>query len=188
MVKRLSVWLDQKSTGRAALLGLVVFLLFTTLVLPGQSSDAEEFSYQAGSPDLSLYYSPAELYAMAEAYGPEGRAAYVRARFTFDLAWPLVYTFFLATSISWIFRKIRPTGNAWQILNITPVLGAVFDYLENISAALVIQRYPQSTAVIDSLAPIFTLIKWAFVTSSFSILIAGVLIMIVRKLNPRKTI
>ena len=171
MCKRLSNWLYGISSGRLTLATLVIFLLFTTLVLPAQSSNTES---DAGSPDTSLIYSPADLYAMAEAYGAEGRQAYIRARFTFDLVWPLVYLFFLATSVSWAFNRAFPPASRWRIANLAPLLGALFDYLENVSTALVMGRYPARTPAVDLLAPAFTFVKWVFVGGSFVLLLAGV--------------
>jgi hypothetical protein len=107
MWKRLSDFLYKITNGWVAFLAFVVFLLFAGLVLPGQAVSAETYSGNAGSPDLSFYYSAKDLYHMAEVYGEQGRGAYVRARFTFDLIWPLVYTFFLCTAIT-----IHISGNA----------------------------------------------------------------------------
>ncbi|NBD35726.1 MAG: hypothetical protein GVY30_06970, partial [Chloroflexi bacterium] len=98
MGKRISVWLRNISTGWIALAALAIFLLFTALVLPRQAAQSEAETGEAGSPDTSLFYAPDELYRLAEAYGPSGRAAYIRARFTFDVIWPLVYTAFLSTA------------------------------------------------------------------------------------------
>ena len=61
----------------------------------------------------------------------------------------------------------------------------LFDYLENISTSLVMFRYPQQTPLIDFLAPIFTMLKWVLITSSFFILIVGVLILIMRRITRR---
>jgi hypothetical protein len=176
MMKRVSEWLRRVSTGWVALSALVVFLLFSALVLPRQSDTAEEVAQGAGSPDMSLYYSADDLYQMAEAYGEQGRKAYVRARFTFDLVWPLVYTLFLATAISWLFSKAFTPESGWQRANLAPVLGVLFDYLENLATSLVMARYPSPTAVVDVLAPVFTLLKWAFLAGSFALLIAGMVI------------
>jgi hypothetical protein len=55
-------------------------------------------------------------------------------------------------------------------------LGALFDYLENVSTSLVLGRYPDPTAVVDVLAPVFTLLKWVFLAVSFALLIAGAVI------------
>ncbi len=167
MFVKLSNWFLKFSTGRFTLAFLVIFVVFSALVLPDQASRAEVYSGDVGSPDTSLFYTAAELYRMAEAYGPEGRAAYVRARYTFDVVWPLVYMAFLVTSISWLVKRLGLDWATWGRLNLLPVAGVLFDFLENFSAATVMARYPQTTPVIDHLAGVFTLVKWVFIGASF---------------------
>jgi hypothetical protein len=175
MVKNISQRLQQASVGWVALVAFVVFVLFTALILPAQAAQAEANSGSAGSPDTSFFYSPADLYRYAEAYGAAGRQAYVQARFTFDLIWPLVYASFLVTSISWLSSRAFPTHSLWQRANLVPLLGLLFDYLENLATSLVMLRYPQTTPVVDVLAPVFTGLKWIFVFGSFVVLLAGVI-------------
>lgn len=176
MLTRISKYFYVVSTGWAVLFGLVVFALFIGFVLPQQSQKAQAYSAEAGSPDTSFFYSAADLYRMAESYGAEGRSAYIRARFTFDLVWPLAYLLFLTLTVSWALARAIPEADRWRLLNLFPLAGFLFDYLENISASLVMGRYPASTPVIDSLAPIFTAVKWFFVNGSFAILVAGLLV------------
>lgn len=178
MLHRISDKVNRVSTGKVTLAGLVIFILFTLLVLPTQSAGSDS---EAGTPDLSLYYSPAALYRIAEDYGPQGRSDYVVARFTFDLIWPLVYTLFLATSISWIATRTYPAGSRLQRANLAPLLGMLFDYLENISTSLVMLRYPAQTPLIDTLAPVFTLLKWLFIAASFAFLLVGGVTFLLRK-------
>ncbi|MFO7942814.1 MAG: hypothetical protein R6U51_00670 [Anaerolineales bacterium] len=167
MLKRLSVWIIEFSKGWVALSALLSFLLFSLFVLPAQSARSEKETGGAGSPDTSLYYTPEKLYQLAEEYGSEGRKAYIRTRFTFDLIFPLVYAIFLTIAISWVYKKVLPSESFWMRMNLTPLLGAGFDYLENISTSLVMSRYPSHTAGAVFLAPIFTIVKWAFIGSSF---------------------
>ena len=175
---RFSTWLYKVSSAWIALAGVVVFLLFTALVLPAQTARQDSEIGGVGSPDLSFYYSAADLYHMAEAYGEAGRSEYIRVRFTFDLMWPLVYTFFLATAISWIFARAFSEQSKWQLANLAPVLGMLFDYLENIATSLVMLRYPAQTLVVDWLAGIFTGLKWIFIGGSFILLLVGAVIAI----------
>jgi len=170
---RFSGWLHKISKGWVALAGVVVFLLFTALVLPAQTAREDTEIGEVGSPDLSFYYSAADLYEMAEAYGEAGRSEYIRVRFTFDLVWPLVYTLFLVTSISWVYARAFSEGSKWQLANLAPVLGMIFDYLENMATSLVMWRYPAQTAVVDWLAGIFTILKWVLISASFILLIVG---------------
>jgi len=178
MLKRISIWLSKISTGWVVLVSLVIFILFAALVLPGQSAGSQSQREAIGSPDLSIYYSAADLYRMADAYGELGRAAYIQARFTFDLIWPLVYTFFLATTISWLFQRAIPAKSILQRANLMPMLGMVFDFLENISTSLVMWRYPAQTPIVDWLAGIFTALKWALIGGSFIMLGVGLVIAI----------
>ena len=172
-MKILSDWINKISTGWVTLICLVIFLLFTALVLPSQAAGADAYSGEIGSPDTSLYYSADELYQFAEAYGPQGRSAYIRARVTFDIVWPLVYLLFLTTAISWAYKKTGRAGEFWMRLNLLPVFGLVFDYLENAATALVMWRYPDPTPFLPHLAGVFTTIKWIFVGGSFAVLVLG---------------
>lgn len=167
MLTKLSYGFLKISTGQLTLACLAIFLLFTALVLPDQAAKAEVYSGEAGSPDTSLYYTASDLYRMAETYGATGRTAYIRARFSFDLLFPLVYGVFLVTALSWLAKSANLAWATWGRLNLLPVAGVIFDFLENGSATLVMARYPQSTAVIDHLAGVFTLFKWVFIGASF---------------------
>jgi hypothetical protein len=176
MLKKISDWIDRVSKGWVALSALVIFVLFTALVLPGQSTRAQVETRSAGSPDMSFFYSADELYQMAEAYGQAGREAYIQARFTFDLVWPLVYTAFLATAISWLFQKAFAPESLWQRLNLVPVLAALCDYLENIFTSLVMMQFPNRMPLVAMLASVFTMGKWILIGVSFVLLIMGVVI------------
>lgn len=185
-MKSISDWIYRKTTTWVALASIILFAAFTALVLPGWSATAASYSAGAGSPDTSLFYSSGDLYQMANAYEAEGRQAYIRARFTFDLAFPLVYGFFLAACASWLLDRSLPEGNLWRLLNLTPLAGVLFDFLENISAALVIGRYPSATPIFATLAPVFTLVKWLFVSGSFVLLIIGAGLTLLKKYRNRR--
>jgi hypothetical protein len=187
MLKKLSGRIHRLSKGWVALTALVIFILFTALVLPGQASQASPGSDSAGSPDMSLYYTASGLHRMAEAYGQAGREAYVRARFTFDLVWPLVYMLFLAAGISWLSRKAFDPDSSLQRLNLVPVFALLFDYLENIATSLVMIAYPRPVPVVELLAGPFTLVKWALVTGSFAVLLVAAAVAAWRRVRGRGT-
>jgi hypothetical protein len=167
MVRNLSAWLIKFSTKWVPLIGFIIFLAFSLLFLPGQTRLTETYSAGLGSPDTSLFYTPADLYQMAETYGAEGRSAYVQARLTFDIAFPIVYTFFLVTSISWFESRVLDEGNEFRTGNILPLFAMLFDLLENACTALVFSRFPTNSPFLSMLAPFFTLVKWISVGSSF---------------------
>ena len=180
---RLSKWLIKQSKGWLVLVSLAVFALFMAFVLPDQAAKADEYARGSGSPDTSMFYTPAELFHLAELYGEAGRQAYVRARFSFDLAFPLVYGFFLVTILSWLVDNGLDPGNPWRKVNLFPVFGVIFDFMENIATSLVMPGYPERPSFLAVLAAIFTLTKWIFVYGSFFAVANVFMVWAVKKLR-----
>ncbi len=173
MLTRLSRFFHRIATRPVTMLAWAVFLLFALVVLPLQAAKATPQEQAAGAPDTSLYYSAEELYAMAGAYGEAGRASFIRAHFTFDVVWPVVYTLFLMIAISEPVGRAFPVDSWWQRANLLPLAAALFDLLENASTALVMARYPAQLPVIASLAGVFTAGKWLLVFANFLVLLAA---------------
>ena len=172
MLHRLSQRLAFLATGWIVLGAVAVFVLFSVLVLPIMAAQSKARLCGAAQPDTSLIYSPADLYRMAEAFGPAGRQAYIQARLTFDVAFPVVYGLVLIATISWLAGRAFPAGSPWRLVNLAPALGMLFDYLENSAAVIVMTRYPLRTPGVDILAPVFTFVKWIFAGGSFVVLLA----------------
>jgi hypothetical protein len=186
-MKRLSEFFTRMSRGWVVILATIIFLLFMAFVLPGQAVKAEQASGGAGSPDTSFWYSVEDLYQFAESYGEAGRAAYIRARWSFDLIYPIVYALFLITATSWLFAQIRSASSRLQNVNLVPFFGMIFDYLENIATSVVMLRYPQLSLLAANAAPVLTLMKWIFVFLSFIILVIGLVRAISSRLTYRQT-
>ncbi|MGD9316511.1 MAG: hypothetical protein PVG56_06740, partial [Anaerolineae bacterium] len=90
-----------------------------------------------------------------------------------------------ATAISWVFGKAFAPDSLWQRANLVPLVGALFDYLENLSTSLVMLRYPAQTPVVDLLAPVFTALKWGFLGVSFVLLCGGIVVAVWRWMRQR---
>jgi hypothetical protein len=181
-VKGLSSWLYWVTSGWVAVLAVVIFAVFSATVLPAQSA-SEPADQDVPAPDLSIYYTADELYRMAESYGQAGRQEYVRARFTFDLVWPVVYTLFLTALISWIGGRVLPEESRWRLVNLLPLTGMAFDYLENIATSLVMLRYPAETPVVPFLAGVFTSLKWLFIGAAFIVLVVLLILGLLERLR-----
>lgn len=180
MAQRISGFLYRISRGPVVLAAIALFALFLVVVLPRQAAQAEQATGGSGGPDGSFVYGVDDLYRFADAYGSEGRAAYIRARWTFDVVWPLVYTAFLGTAISFVYARAFAPGSVWRYANLCPVVGAALDFGENSATSLVMARFPDRTPVIELLAPVFTFTKWIFVNGSFVVLLIGIVIAIGR--------
>lgn len=178
MIKTLSSKLHRISPGWTAGLTTALFLLFLILVLPRQASASQARTGDLPSPDTSLIYAPQELYRLAGEYGPEARKAYIQARFTFDLLFPLVYGSFLATTLSWVSRRVLPEGSGWLRINLIPGTAVLFDFLENTSTSLVMGLYPRRLPGVNHLAPAFTALKWTTLGLSFALFLGGLAVLL----------
>jgi hypothetical protein len=177
-MKRISTWLRKISASWLMAGTLLIMVAFMAFVLPGQSAAANQVSENAGSPDLSFIYTPADLTRMASDYGAQGRQAYIKARWTFDLVFPLVYVSFLAVGISWFINRLEPLPAAIRLTNLVPILGGIFDLLENTGSSLSMALYPSQPAIWLILASVATPVKWIMVSASFILyfVLAGALL------------
>lgn len=137
----------------------VIFAIFIAFVLPQIDSYSNKITGQTKSPDTSLIYSAEDLYKMAESYGESGRATYIKLRWTFDLVWPIIYTLFL---VLWAIKISEYTAKnkASRVLFVIPIIGMIFDFLENLGASILMYRYPLKSGLIANITPIMTLAKW----------------------------
>lgn len=162
----------------------VIFGLFLVLVLPAVSEQTRAVTGTSETPDTSLWYSPADLYRLARVYGAEGRAYYVRTRFTFDIVWPLVYAGFLSASLTLVYRHAK--AGPLVAANAVPWAAVAFDLLENTAAAWVMFRFPAPAAAAAQMAPVFTLVKWSLIGLCFALLVLGLVINLVRMLSAKQ--
>lgn len=178
MIRKASEWCYQKTGSGWLLFSTILFTLFLVFVLPAQAGQTEAYSAQTGNPDTSFFYSRQQLFDMAEDYGEAGRQSYVQARFSFDLIFPLVYTFFLITSISWLLQRSPQRQYIDQRVNLLPMGALILDLLENICAAAVMAAYPARLPVFAWLAMIFTPAKWILVGINFLMLLVALVLFI----------
>ena len=187
LVERVAAGLARGVRGWMAIAAAVLFALFTAVVLPAQADAGAFYTVRYAAPDTSLWYSPDDLYAAAEEWGPDGRAAYVYARVTFDVIWPLVYGAFLVTTLAWVWARGTGPGSRWRRVALLPVVAVALDYAENICTATVMARYPARTPVLAELAPFFTAGKWLTLAASFVLLAIGVIVAVVARFRRRRS-
>jgi hypothetical protein len=181
-LKRFSSWCYRVISTPVIAGSLALFILFMLLVLPKMAGRLSEMTGVDRSPDTSFIYSAADLYAMAEAYGAEGRAYYIYQRFTFDLIWPLVYLLFFVALITLLNRHL-PSTSSLRLVNLLPFAGVLFDLLENSGAAYLMYRYPEPVPFLAPLVPVFTFFKWLMIGLSSLAIVAGLIIILLKRLK-----
>lgn len=129
------------------------------------------------SPDTGFFYSVSSLLELMEQYGAQGRRVYIIMRWTFDVIWPLVYTTFFVVTISYL--VINPSYSKYWL--IAPILGVVFDFLENILLTIHMAVYPQELTILLYITPFMTLIKWIGIVLTFGIQVYLLILLLLKK-------
>lgn len=164
----------------------IIFTFFIVFILPYESNQSLSYGIDK-SPDTSIFYTGETLYDLAESYGEDGRAFYVKQRFTFDLFWPIAYGLFLTAITGYLCATFR--DKRLKFLIFIPIFSVIFDYLENMMASIVIYRYPNPTFLLPYLSGYMTLIKWSLIVISiFSICILSLFILYQKYFNKRKQV
>ena len=184
-MKYISAFLQHRTNGWSLLVSTAIFAIFITVILPQQSLASAVYSKGVGGVDTRFYYTPGEVYQIAEAYGESGRRAYITARLTFDLVWPWAYAFFFGSLISFVFTRTFPSESRWQLANLVPVVGLCFDYAENLGISLIMAAFPLRLDGLAWATTMFTMLKWVFVNASFLIPAVGLGIWSVNRVRKR---
>lgn len=151
------------------IIGIAVIVLFLMLILPNEAAKAAVYTPEGASFDTSFFYTPSEVYSKAAAYSPEGRAAYIHARWTFDLVFPFAYGFFCLTAIAFGGTSLRIGRKTLLLLILLPVLAVFFDLAENSMVSLVMANFPKEYLFLAFAAAASTSCKWICVMSAFSL-------------------
>ena len=154
-------------------LSLMIFMVFILFVLPQEVQRSEHYFGDSQVPDTSFFYTGEALDQMAQDFGQEGRAYYIRSRATFDVVWPLGYGFFLWAALAYFGKAVKETVFRYTLL--LPIIGVFFDFLENTGASVVMVLYPEKVPWLLFLVPIFTLSKWIVIGMSFIALLMLIL-------------
>ncbi len=131
--------------------------------------------------DLSpLGYSLEFAFDLLAQLGPEGRAEYLYLQLPLDFIYPITFAAAHAMLICWLLQKAQSyLGKAildkGLRLTVLPMLGCLFDYLENTGVFLMLQSYPELNETLVGLASIMTILKSFFVTLTYSVILGLVL-------------
>ncbi|MDN5352292.1 MAG: hypothetical protein PWQ12_1212, partial [Clostridiales bacterium] len=97
--------------------------------------------------DMKVYYTSDEAYKILDQLGTEGRRVYQGMLTEFDFIFPLLYALTLSMSAVMILGKLFPNAMRIQKLVLIPLLAVAFDWLENISALVMLANYRKVSAV-----------------------------------------
>ena len=103
----------------------------------------------------------------------------------FQLIWFILPFFAIAYSLmlAYFFRKIFRNPDKVYFLCIIPVLGGLFDYLENLGVIVMITAYPKFNPAIARGMNVFSISKSLFTTLFFALLAVLAITLAVKRLQ-----
>ena len=119
--------------------------------------------------DSRLGYTFAEANHLFTVLGEQGRQLYTTLQIL-DLIFPLGYGISMTLALTGIITRLFPEGHSMEKTILIPILAMIFDYLENITIAVLIASYPNLSPLVVDIANIFTLLKWSSIILALALL------------------
>jgi hypothetical protein len=172
--------------GWVVLLFLALFILTTSVVFPFFANLLDVPEQGVEPIDTQFTYSPARLYEIMAAYGEDGRRGYALSHLTADVIFPLVYSFFFGTAISFTFRGAFLADSRLQMLNLTPFALLVVDLLENTLLVILLLAFPAPLTILAAAAGAVTAVKWLFSGAVVLLVVVGLALWAYRLINRKE--
>lgn len=171
---------------RNAIIALVLFMCMNFLINGSPYGLGKLIEITGGHSILDMElmgYSVDRAYEVLEALGEEGRAFNMKFIVPLDFAFPLTYGLFYFVTLTLIMKNIRKNIKKPWLIGLVGVFATLFDYLENIMVINLLQSYPNRLDGVAKIASVFTQLKSLFIVLSMVVIIAGLLIIIIKKIN-----
>lgn len=169
-----------------------LFLLFAFVVLmiivpdfiktPISPLKFEEYSKGLKMLDMTINYSPEEAYNLIENYGKQAIEYYLYVMEPIDVLIPAIMGLFLCVIYTITLRNMV-TNKYITYAYIFPILGCVFDYMENVGVITMLTNYPSKLVLVARITNFFTMAKSIFVTVSILIACFSTLVKVFSKLK-----
>lgn len=181
-MKKVVTLLQKMASGRAVLglfiLTMAVYLTMLLYTIP----KVESFAPGIALFDLSpTGYSYQHAISLLESLGQEGRNVYLYQQLPVDFIYPGLFAVSCSLLLTWLFSKSFETDSKIFYFAIVPVLGGLFDYLENIGIVRMIKSFPDISQVLVAMVSAFTVFKSVLTIAFFILLIIGIASLLRRK-------
>jgi len=153
MIATLSDRLHSWAKGWVVLLAIAAFLVLVNLPFFDPALVSTSLDGRPG-------YTPREAFATIASYSDTERTQMIWIH-ALDVVLLTVYTAMFCLSISWLFQRSFTPHSIMQRLNVVPILGGLFDVLENVWIVTLILLHPARPTAIAWLATISTTAKYA---------------------------
>ena len=167
-MKRLLIKL---STWKLIVPFFILLLVFPAFLFPYyQGRMAEVAGEQIIPLDSRFSYTYDEVKNDFDKLGSEGREIYRFVIAKVDNFFALFYGPFFILVLAWLLKKITREDSGWIFLSLFPLIGILFEYLENINTMSLLDSYPAITQEAVSWGSQMTALKQIFLMTSVALM------------------
>ncbi|MCW5906306.1 MAG: hypothetical protein KIS94_00460 [Chitinophagales bacterium] len=116
-------------------------------------------------------YNAAYINELMQQLGEEGRHIYLTRQLPVDMVYPFLFGACYAYLTAYFLLQLDKLNGWWRLFIFFPVAGGLFDYAENIGVVRMLNAYPNISNSLTAYTSLFTVLKSAFTTISFTVLI-----------------
>lgn len=120
--------------------------------------------------------------------GEEGRNAYLYGQIPADMIYPFLYGISFCLLIAYFLNKLNKLNGNLFYLVFLPIIGGVFDYLENTGTIVMLNSYPDISDISVTITNTFTIIKSLSITIFFLVLIVLLIALGVKTIRKPKVL
>lgn len=135
---------------------------------------------------MPMGYSVDYAGSLLEKLGLEGRNAYLLNQIPVDFIYPFLFGLTYCLLIAYLLNRLHGLKAENFYLCLLPVIAGVLDYMENLGIVNLLVAYPDLSDTSVHIAAFFTVMKSLLSTISFSVLIVILILLVIRKLFPKK--
>ena len=170
----------QKSNFITAILATVIFIGYLLLVMMDKGAGFEVADSNIRSLGTSFGFDQVDVIAFLSIRSDEMVTAYITFNQVWDVLFGVIYGLMYVVWVSVLFKPICDKAGR---LNLVPVLQVIFDWLENYELALLAHQYLSDGMISASnanLASVFSMLKWACSGLTYTLILIGIILMIMR--------
>ena len=185
-LKGVSQFFYQKSNLVTGVSITAVFVGYLLLVMMGKGAGFEVADSNIRSLGTSFGFDQADVIAFLSMRSDQMITAYITFNQVWDVLFGVIYGLMYAVLLSLLFK---PLSDKVGRLNLVPFLQVVFDWLENYQLALLAKQYLSDGVISASsanLASIFSMLKWACSGLTYTLILIGIILMIMRAAKIKK--
>ena len=185
-LKGVSQFFYQKSNLVTGVSITAVFVGYLLLVMMGKGAGFEVADSNIRSLGTSFGFDQADVIAFLSMRSDQMITAYITFNQVWDVLFGVIYGLMYAVLLSLLFK---PLSDKVGRLNLVPFLQVVFDWLENYQLALLAHQYLNDGMISPAnakLASVFSMLKWACSGLTYTLILIGIILMIMRAAKIKK--